>query len=251
MTKKNFLGFLCGVLVGTLATFAVMRVWQSSSPAHPADPPDAPPVSAASAGSIDEAIAGLETRLASGGGTQEDWLLLAQSYEFLGRKADAQQARARAKDRPAAAGDSGAAHANLDATLDAWLNKAGTAGSEPAAQILAPVEVSGVVSLDRKLTSQIVPGSVLFIYAKAADSPGPPLAVLRMPVGDWPVSFKLDDSSAMIPERKLSQFDRVTVEARISRSGQAMPAAGDFYAAGEVLRPADRKPVALTIDRSK
>src|SRR6266571_4456323 len=41
------------------------------------------------AGSMDSAIASLEARLAKGGATPDDWELLAKSFEFLGRSADA------------------------------------------------------------------------------------------------------------------------------------------------------------------
>jgi cytochrome c-type biogenesis protein CcmH/NrfG len=47
------------------------------------------------AGSIDAATAALSARLASGQGTDADWDLLAQSYEFLGRSEDAALARQR------------------------------------------------------------------------------------------------------------------------------------------------------------
>ncbi|MBV8146342.1 MAG: hypothetical protein JO184_15190 [Gammaproteobacteria bacterium] len=93
------------------------------------------------------------------------------------------------------------------------------------------------------------PDATLFIYAKAADSPGPPLAVLRTTVSSWPVSFTLDDSMAMLPARRLSQFDRVVIEARISRSGQATPGAGDLYVTTPVMRPAGSGRLALVIDR--
>jgi cytochrome c-type biogenesis protein CcmH len=59
----------------------------------------------------------------------------------------------------------------------------------------------------------------------------------------------LDDTLAMIPSRKLSQFERVIVEARISRSGQAAPAPGDLYVASAVLKPSERKKLVLVIDR--
>jgi cytochrome c-type biogenesis protein CcmH len=105
------------------------------------------------------------------------------------------------------------------------------------------------VSLATRFANRVQPDATLFIYAKAADSPGPPLAVLRTKVGSWPVSFRLDDSMAMMPSRRLSQFDRVVIEARISRSGQATPAAGDLYVTSEVLRPAAGTRLALVIDR--
>ena len=46
-------------------------------------------------GSMAAAIASLEVRLAKGGGTNDDWELLAKSYEFIGRPADAARARAK------------------------------------------------------------------------------------------------------------------------------------------------------------
>lgn len=45
------------------------------------------------AGPMETATAALSARLASGGGTDADWELLAQSYDFLGRTADAALAR--------------------------------------------------------------------------------------------------------------------------------------------------------------
>src|SRR6266700_2275456 len=72
----------------------------------PATSPDgaAGPAAKPGAGSMDSAIASLEARLAKGGGTPDDWELLAKSFEFLGRPADA--AKARAKQLPSLAGDS-------------------------------------------------------------------------------------------------------------------------------------------------
>ena len=111
------------------------------------------------------------------------------------------------------------------------------------------VQVSGTVSVDRALAARVTPGATLFIYAKAADSPGPPLAVFRTSPTSWPVTFRLDDSLAMMPARKLSDFARVIVEARLSRSGQAIPSPGDLYIESPVLQPADGKKLDLVISR--
>jgi cytochrome c-type biogenesis protein CcmH len=325
--------------------------------------------------SMESAAARLEARLANGGGSREDWLLLAQSYDFMGRAADAQRARDRAdggssptaQAEPAAASstvppasesaaqferrvhaspdDVGAwralaeiyrrqrdsakardAFANLvrlkAMDADAWADYAdvlaSTSGSlqksqqaiesalrlDPAhpkalwlkaslaheqhryadalavwkqlraalppnspdvsvidanmaeaselAGVGAPAtgtEVVGTISIDSKLASRVPAAATLFIYAKAVDSPGPPLAVIRQSAGGWPVTFRLDDTLAMIPSRKLSQFERVIVEARISRNGQATPAPGDLYVTSAVLKPSERKKLALVIDR--
>jgi cytochrome c-type biogenesis protein CcmH len=123
-------------------------------------------------------------------------------------------------------------------------------GTAPAAAApTAGVQISGTVSIDAALAARVAPGSILFIYAKAADSPGPPLAVLRAAVSGWPVRFTLDDSMAMVPSRRLSQFDKVIIEARISRSGQAAPNSGDLFTTSAVLTPQDGKPLVLVINR--
>jgi cytochrome c-type biogenesis protein CcmH len=113
----------------------------------------------------------------------------------------------------------------------------------------AGVELSGTVSLDTRFASRVQPDATLFVYAKAVDSPGPPLAVWRTTAGKWPVSFRLDDSMAMIPSRRLSQFDKVVVEARISRTGQAMPSTGDLYVTSPVIHPSGGQKLALVINR--
>jgi cytochrome c-type biogenesis protein CcmH len=131
---------------------------------------------------------------------------------------------------------------------------AGIPSAAPAAAVAATAstatgaDVSGTVSLDRRFADRVQPDATLFIYAKAADSPGPPLAVLRTTVGTWPVTFRLDDSLAMMPSRRLSQFERVVIEARISRSGRATPAAGDLYVTSPVLHPSPGTHLALVID---
>ncbi|MDO9236805.1 MAG: c-type cytochrome biogenesis protein CcmI [Aquabacterium sp.] len=90
------------------------------------------------------------------------------------------------------------------------------------------VQVAGVVTLSKALATQVSPDDTVFIFAKAAQGPKIPLAVLRKQVKDLPVKFSLTDAMAMSPQMKLSGFAEVTVGARISKSGQATPQTGDF-----------------------
>jgi len=108
--------------------------------------------------------------------------------------------------------------------------------------------VSGEVSLAARLRDRVSAGTTLFIVAKSVDSPGPPLAVFRQAVGDWPVKFTPDDSQAMLPGRDLSGAGRITVEARVSKSGQAMPAPGDLRGTSGIIEPTDRRPLKIVID---
>jgi cytochrome c-type biogenesis protein CcmH len=109
--------------------------------------------------------------------------------------------------------------------------------------------VRGEVVLADALRGKVPAGLTLFILAKSVNSPGAPVAILRLTTGTWPVTFQLDDSLAMLPERKLSTAGAVTIEARTSRTGQAMPAPGDFQGATAPLTPVGGKPVRVVIQR--
>ncbi len=336
------------------------------------------------AGSMDSAVTGLERRLASGGGAPGDWELLAKSYEFLNRPADA--ALARQKRLPAGAGtaaatgaapagatvpamaaplvplsaeatrlvtaanaarnkrdfaaardlyarlaarnemnaDTWADYADVTASVSgrslagkpatyianalrldpqhpkalwlqasmeheahqyqaaaaSWQRLAAALGPNSAdAQVIAAnlaedqrlagagagtgqgaaaaasapastVAVRGEVVVADALKGKIPAGLTLFIVAKSVSSPGPPVAIWRTTTtGSWPVAFQLDDSQAMIPMRKLSTAGMVTIEARTSRTGQAMPAPGDFQGVTPQLDPAAGKPVRIVIQK--
>lgn len=100
------------------------------------------------------------------------------------------------------------------------------AGASPAAPTGA--QVTGRVSLAPALTARAAPTDTVFIFARAAEGPRMPLAILRRTVADLPIAFTLDDSMAMSAQMKLSNFPLVVVGARISRSGNATPQAGDL-----------------------
>jgi cytochrome c-type biogenesis protein CcmH len=109
------------------------------------------------------------------------------------------------------------------------------------------VTLRGSVSLDPRLRDRVRSGDTLFVFARAADERGPPLAVLRTAAGPWPLSFELDDRNSMLPGRSLSGFNRVILEARISRSGNALPQPGDLRAVSAVLDPRTSPAQRLTI----
>jgi cytochrome c-type biogenesis protein CcmH len=93
---------------------------------------------------------------------------------------------------------------------------------------MAGAVVEGKVELDPKLVKNAKPDDTLFIFARAAQGPRMPLAVLRAKVSQLPMHYKLDDSMAMQPGMSLSNFKQVVIVARISPSGDAMPQTGDL-----------------------
>jgi len=105
---------------------------------------------------------------------------------------------------------------------------AASASAQPAAAIGA---VAGVITLSPKLKGKVSADDTVFVVAKAPDGSGAPLAVGRYKGADFPIEFRLDDSSAIMPSRTISQFSEVLVSAKISKSGSAEPSKGDILAA--------------------
>ncbi|HYP67328.1 MAG TPA: c-type cytochrome biogenesis protein CcmI [Thiobacillaceae bacterium] len=103
---------------------------------------------------------------------------------------------------------------------------------QQSAQTPAPAgpgaSLSGKVSVAPALAAKVSPNDTLFIYARAETGPPMPLAILRKKASELPVDFTLDDSSAMTPNFRLSNFPKVMVLARISKNGNAMPQSGDL-----------------------
>jgi cytochrome c-type biogenesis protein CcmH len=97
--------------------------------------------------------------------------------------------------------------------------------SQPA---LTGKTVSGVVSLAPALAKQAAPDDTVFILARPTAGRGMPVAILRKKVSDLPIQFSLDDSSSMSPAATLSAAGTVVIEARISKSGNAMRQPGDL-----------------------
>lgn len=138
----------------------------------------------------------------------------------------------------------------VDNALQAAAEKAGVElglqAKKPDPLANAASSISGRVTISDSIKAQANPTDVVFIYAHAEQGSPMPLAIMRTTVQALPLDFNLDDSMAMRPDAKLSGQSHVTVKARISKSGQAMPQPGDLI--GTLLRVAvGAKQVKLTI----
>jgi cytochrome c-type biogenesis protein CcmH len=121
-----------------------------------------------------------------------------------------------------------AAAAAPGASTPAAQTAAQAAAKTTAGPAATAAGVQGSVRLAPALAQQVQPGDTVFIFARAAEGPRMPLAILRHQVKDLPLEFKLDDSTAMAPQMRLSLHPKVVISARISKSGQAVPTAGDL-----------------------
>lgn len=106
----------------------------------------------------------------------------------------------------------------------------------------------GTVELSAALKSKVAPDDVLFVFARAVEGPRMPLAVVRAKASELPLAFSLDDSMAMQPDLKLSNFTQVRIEARIAKSGDAMTKPGDLVGNSAPVAPG-AKGVKVVIDQ--
>jgi cytochrome c-type biogenesis protein CcmH len=122
------------------------------------------------------------------------------------------------------------------------------AASPPAAGAAGAASVQGTVQLDPAIAAKAAPTDTVFVFARASEGPRVPLAVFKLQAKDLPAKFTLDDSLAMAPQFRLSNFKSVLVNARLSKSGSANPTKGDLEGKAVAVDLGARD-VVVTIDR--
>jgi cytochrome c-type biogenesis protein CcmH len=103
-----------------------------------------------------------------------------------------------------------------------------TQATAPAKSAAGAPTIAGTVRLSPALAARAGPDDAVFIFARAAQGPKMPLAVMKKRVADLPATFSLDDSMAMTPEMKISNFPEIVIGARVAKSGNAAPQSGDL-----------------------
>jgi cytochrome c-type biogenesis protein CcmH len=127
-------------------------------------------------------------------------------------------------------------------------NPPATTAQAPPAAPNAKASVQGTVRIDPAVAARAAPTDTVFVFARASEGPRVPLAVFKLQAKDLPAKFVLDDSLAMAPQFRLSNFKTVLVNARVSKSGNAIPSAGDLEGKSVAVDLGARD-VVVTIDR--
>jgi len=105
------------------------------------------------------------------------------------------------------------------------------------------------VSIDKKLLKVVSANDTVFVFAKAINGPPMPLAVARKKVKDLPIVVILDDTMAMVPSMKISNFTAVQVTARVSKSGQPRTQSGDVQSESRIVESSHKEIIKLTINK--
>ena len=183
------------------------------------------PADSESANEVRAILAQLDTRIAGGAGA--------------GQAASASAAAAASPTASTSAGAaSGAAKAAAKEPAASPTALASGTSSAVRSGAGAPVAaLSGTVKLSQALATKVAAGDTLFIFARAVDGPRMPLAIIRGSASELPRAFKLDDALGMAGGPALSSIAQVRIEARVSKTGEAMPKPGDLRGESAVVAP--------------
>lgn len=129
---------------------------------------------------------------------------------------------------------------NVRGTVEQYLATARAGGPEsaparkPRQQEGSGPSLSLSVGIADELAQRLEGNETVFVAVRRAAG-GPPLAVRRLRADDLPVELTIDDSDAMIAGSGLSSADSIVAVARVSFSGDATPAPGDFEGQTDIL----------------
>jgi cytochrome c-type biogenesis protein CcmH len=130
------------------------------------------------------------------------------------------------------------------ATRPADAGSSADAGSAGGGSAQATINLSIAPALKSRLTGE----APLFVFAREPGGQGPPLAAKRLSVAAIGTQIQLSPADSMVPGRVLVSGQKVSITARISFSGQPLPAPGDLY--GELTYDVGRDGARdLVIDR--
>lgn len=76
-----------------------------------------------------------------------------------------------------------------------------------------------------------------------------PLAIVKKQVKDLPLTVRLDDSMAMMANMTMSNFPKVYIGVRISKSGNAKPQSGDIQGRSNPITTGKAGNVKITISQ--
>ncbi|MBA2655075.1 MAG: tetratricopeptide repeat protein [Gammaproteobacteria bacterium] len=108
-------------------------------------------------------------------------------------------------------------------------------------------KIKVTINLSATFKNNLSQSNILFVYALDAGGSKIPLAALRLDIKQFPVHLALGDLQSMLPGKSLANANKFYVEARVSKSGNALPAKGDLVGKSEVISKDSRRPLQINI----
>jgi len=122
----------------------------------------------------------------------------------------------------------------------------GQANTEPA---VAGIDIPVTITTADDLTGEIAADAVLFVFIHPAGQSGMPLAVKRIAAQSFPLSLHFSDADLLRPGLSLQDFEQLDISARISMTGDANAAPGDYHANLVTLDTKAVTTIALHLDQ--
>jgi cytochrome c-type biogenesis protein CcmH len=169
------------------------------------------------------------------------WLSGTASFSAANYKAAAQTWEKLATQLPPNSDESRA----IEGSIAEARSKGGLVAKAPV--VISGKGISGQVELSNELKSKVKSGDVVMVIARQVGE-RMPVAVLRVPAGQFPMQFVLNDSLAMNPSAPLSKLSEASIEVRISKTGMAKPEAGDLISAVKTVKVGSEN-IQLLIDQ--
>ncbi|QWE20257.1 c-type cytochrome biogenesis protein CcmI [Polynucleobacter sp. AP-Kolm-20A-A1] len=122
-------------------------------------------------------------------------------------------------------------------SIEGSIAEARSKGGLPSASPVAAggKVISGTIEIAADLKPKLKAGDIVMVIAR---QPGErmPVAVLKTAVSEFPMSFSLTDALAMNPSAPLSKLSEASIEVRVSKTGMAIPEAGDLISSAKTVK---------------
>jgi len=121
-----------------------------------------------------------------------------------------------------------------------------------APEVVPTAVVSGIpvtIGIADEFANSVPANATLFVFIHPAGTAGMPLAVKRMAARGFPISLNFTDADLLRPGTSLQDFEQLDISARISISGIANRAPGDYQANKVTLQTKAVRTIALTLDQ--
>ena len=133
----------------------------------------------------------------------------------------------------------------IESSISEARSKGGLVGTNTA--VVSSKGVSGKIEIVAGLKSKVNPGDIVLVIARPLGE-RMPVAVLKVPATEFPMSFALTDALAMNPSAPISKLSEVSIEVRISKTGMARAEAGDLISAVQTVKVGSNQ-VKLLVDQ--
>jgi cytochrome c-type biogenesis protein CcmH len=127
----------------------------------------------------------------------------------------------------------------------------GQAAPEVATPEVAAAEfgIPVTITIAEELAGALPGNAALFVFIHPAGAAGMPLAVKRLAANGFPLSLHFSDADLLRPGMSLEDFEKLDISARISMTGTANIAPGDYQASRISLDTKAITEIALHLDQ--